>query len=124
MSNAVIRRENLLRLFSEFVAQHQAQNPAAPVTGLDKAFAQQIQVHNTYLSGMKSGGRTIGDKMARQVEGACGKRKGWLDEEQGSPKMTKDMKRFLALAERAYTQSGVETRKELVANLQHALKII
>ena len=119
MSNAVVRRENLLRLFSEFVAQHQAQNPAAPVTGLDKAFAQQIQVHNTYLSRMKSGGRTIGDTLARQVENACGKPKGWLDEEHGTPKMAKDMKRFLALAERAYTQASTAARKKLVANLQH-----
>ena len=75
-----IRRSNLLQLFSEYVAKRMAQAPSEQINGLDREFAALIQVHNTYFSGMKSGARTIGDKLARQIETLCAKEKGWLDE--------------------------------------------
>ena len=74
-----IRRTNLLQLFSDYVAQRMADAPSQQITGLDREFAALIQVHNTYFSGMKSGARTIGDKLARQTEVLLGKPKGWLD---------------------------------------------
>ena len=58
-----VRRANLLQLFSEFVSTRMAQSPSQQINGLDREFAALIQVHNTYFSGMKSGARTIGDKL-------------------------------------------------------------
>jgi len=74
-----VRRANLLQLFSEFVSTRMAQSPSQQINGLDREFAALIQVHNTYFSGMKSGARTIGDKLARQIEVLCSKAKGWMD---------------------------------------------
>lgn len=112
MDLAQIRRANLLKLYANFVAERQAADPAAKVSGLDKAFAEMLQVHNTYFSGMKSGSRQIGDKLARQVEVATGTRKGWLDLEH-DPVDDKDLQRFLDLARKAYLAADGAGRAHL-----------
>lgn len=114
-----IRRANLLQLFSEFVSERMAHSPSQQINGLDREFAALIQVHNTYFSGMKSGARTIGDKLARQIEVLCGKDKGWLDEAHGTPTMRAtdtpdqpaELREFLQMAEKAYlAAAGSRTR--------------
>ena len=75
---SVLRRVNLLQLFSDYVAKRMADAPSEQISGLDREFSALIQVHNTYFSGMKSGARTIGDKLARQVEVLCKKSSGWM----------------------------------------------
>ncbi len=115
-----VRRANLLQLFSDHVAQRMATSPSEQITGLDREFASIIQVHNTYFSGMKSGARTIGDKLARQIETLCSKQAGWLDEPHEFSKPDGLMK-FLALAERAYLAAPA-ARKELQRAMRDAMK--
>ena len=71
-----VRRNNLLQLFSEYVQQRLEHAPSEQISGLDREFAALIQVHIKYFTGMKSGARTIGDKLARQIETFCKKSKG------------------------------------------------
>lgn len=78
-----------------------------------------IQVHNTYFSGMKSGSRTIGEKLARQVETLCKKPRGWLDETHEQPKPA-ELAKFLELAEKAYLGAPA-ARKALTRALKEAL---
>lgn len=115
-----VRRTNLLQLFSEYVAKRMAQAPSEQINGLDREFAALIQVHNTYFSGMKSGARTIGDKLARQIETLCAKEKGWLDEPHEVTRPAA-LTKFLQLAEKAYLAAPA-ARKELTRVLRDVLK--
>jgi len=115
-----IRRNNLLQLFSDYVASRMAEAPSQQITGLDREFAAVIQVHNTYFSGMKSGSRTIGDKLARQIETLLAKKKGWLDEVHDCAKPV-ELDKFLQLAEKAYL-AAPHARKELTRLLRDAIK--
>jgi len=114
------RRANLLRLFSEHVAQRMASAPSQQITGLDREFAVMIQVHNTYFSGMKSGARTIGDKLARQIETLCKKNSGWLDDSQGDERPD-GLVKFLQLAEKVYL-AAPDARKDLARSMRDAMK--
>ena len=115
-----LRRSNLLQLFSDHVAQRMASAPSEQINGLDREFAALIQVHNTYFSGMKSGARTIGDKLARQIESLCSKSTGWLDELHEVDKPA-ELTKFLQLAERAYLAAPA-ARKELAKVMRAATK--
>jgi len=114
-----IRRANLLQLFSEYVARRMADAPSEQISGLDREFAALIQVHNTYFSGMKSGSRTIGEKLARQIETLCGKPRAWMDEPHEAARAA-DLEKFLRLAERAYLIAPAE-RKGLVKLLRETI---
>ena len=115
-----IRRSNLLNLFSEHVARTMADAPSEQINGLDREFAALIQVHNTYFSGMKSGARTIGDKLARQIEAQCQKPRNWLDEPHDVARLA-GLAAFLQLAERAYL--GVPgARKTMAKTLRDVLR--
>lgn len=124
-----VRRANLLQLFSEFVSTRMAQSPSQQINGLDREFAALIQVHNTYFSGMKSGARTIGDKLARQIEVLCSKAKGWMDEAhvtQETPaadnaNQSAELLAFLDMAERAYV-AAPGSRAKLVKMMCDVLK--
>ena len=124
-----VRRANLLRLFSEFVSTRMAQSPSQQINGLDREFAALLQVHNTYFSGMKSGARTIGAKLARQIEVLCGMEKGWMDEVHGADEAlvadktekAAELLDFLALAEKVYVTSP-GSRAKLFKVLSDALK--
>jgi len=124
-----IRRANLLQLFSEFVSTRMAQSPSQQINGLDREFAALIQVHNTYFSGMKAGARTIGDKLARQIEVLCGKAKGWMDEAHGTNEapgadnanQSAELLEFLDMAERAYV-GAPGSRAKLVKMMGDVLK--
>lgn len=121
-----IRRANLLQLFSEFVSVRMAESPSQQISGLDREFSALIQVHNTYFSGMKSGARTIGDKLARQIEILCQKDKGWIDMPQEAPvtlplEKSADLVDFLQLAEKAYL-AAPGSRVSFISMLLDALK--
>ena len=115
-----IRRTNLLQLFSDYVAKRMAEAPSQQITGLDREFAVLIQVHNTYFSGMKSGARTIGEKLARQIETLLVRPKGWLDlrHEDAKPE---ELTKFLQLAEKAYLAAPY-ARKDLAKAMRDAMK--
>ena len=114
------RRSNLLKLFSEYVALRMASAPSQQITGLDREFAVMIQVHNTYFSGMKSGARTIGDKLARQIDTLCKKNRGWLDDSHEEEKPD-GLVKFRQLAEKAYL-AAPDARKDLARAMRDAMK--
>ena len=124
-----VRRANLLQLFSEFVLTRMAQSPSQQINGLDREFAALIQVHNTYFSGMKSGARTIGDKLARQIEVLCSLDKGWMDDVHGVHEATAadnanqsaELLEFLTMAEKAF-MAAPAARAKLFKVLRDALK--
>ena len=115
-----IRRSNLLNLFSEHVARRMADAPSEQINGLDREFAALIQVHNTYFSGMKSGARTIGDKLSRQIETLCHKPRNWLDEPHDVARPA-GLAAFLQLAERAYLGAS-GARKTMAKALRDVLR--
>ena len=124
-----VRRANLLQLFSDFVSTRMAQSPSQQINGLDREFAALIQVHNTYFSGMKSGARTIGDKLARQIEVLCCMAKGWMDEAHVTHEATAadsaekpaELLEFLDMAERAYV-AAPGSRAKLFKKMSDVLK--
>ncbi|MFZ4479093.1 MAG: hypothetical protein ACOYNZ_04260 [Rhodoferax sp.] len=109
-----------MNLFGEFVKQRMADAPSQQINGLDREFAAQIEVNNTYFSGMKSGARTIGEKLARQIEVHCNKGRGWLDEFHDTAKPT-DLKEFLQLAEKAFVGAPQHARKYLAQVMRDVL---
>lgn len=115
-----VRRNNLLQLFSEYVQQRMEHAPSEQISGLDREFAALIQVHNTYFSGMKSGARTIGDKLARQIETLSKKARGWMDELHEADK-SEELTRFLQLAQKAFLAAPA-ARKELAKAMRDAIK--
>jgi len=115
-----IRRTNLLQLFSDHVAQRMADAPSEQISGLDREFAALIQVHNTYFSGMKSGARSIGDKLARQIEKHCEKEKGWMDAVR-ELEHSEELDKFLQLARKAFL-AAPSLRKTLSKFLRDATK--
>lgn len=81
---AQVRMDNALRLFDEFVRQTARHADAAMLRGLDRRFAEHVQIQPSYWSQLKSRSRQIGERLARQFEQLCGKPRGWLDVPHGS----------------------------------------
>src|SRR5262245_12897864 len=76
---ARIRLDNALLLFDEFV-QAQIKHPdAAALRGLERRFAERLQIQPSYWSQIKSRSRQIGERLARQFEHLCHKPRGWMD---------------------------------------------
>jgi len=124
MSVHIARRQNLLSLFSEFVAEAQSVNPAASLVGLDKAFAASIQIANTSLSSYKSGSRPIGDRIARQIESILQLDWGWMDtvhQDEDPNDDEVELNRFLKLAARTYKRATPVQRQMLADMLKLSL---
>lgn len=117
-SITVARRQNALALFQAFAEQALA--AGAPPKGLEQAFAATLQVSPSMWSQIKSS-RPIGDKLARQIEGATGKLAGWLDAPRAGVAPTAAEKAFLELALAAYRATNAPGRKALRAQLQTLL---
>jgi hypothetical protein len=81
---ARIRLDNALVLFDEFVAQNVKHADAATLRGLERRFAERLQIQPSYWSQIKSRSRQIGERLARQFEQLCHKPYGWMDQPQGS----------------------------------------
>jgi hypothetical protein len=80
---ARIRLDNTLRLFDEFVAATVKHPDAATLRGLDRRFAERLQIQPSYWSQIKSRSRQIGERLARQFEILSHKPRGWMDEDHG-----------------------------------------
>jgi hypothetical protein len=78
---ALIRLNNALALFDEYVRNTVAHPDAATLRGLEGRFAERVQIQPSYWSQLKSRSRHIGEKLARQFEARCNKPHGWLDME-------------------------------------------
>jgi hypothetical protein len=77
---AQVRLDNALALFDEFV-RHTVKDPdAATLRGLERRFAERLQIQPSYWSQIKSRARQIGERLARQFEQLCHKPAGWMDQ--------------------------------------------
>ena len=112
---AVFRRRNVLALFQAY-AEGAVATGVAP-KGLEQAFAAHVEISPSMWSQIKSA-RTIGDKLARQIERHCGKPAGWLDEEREAAGPTPGEQQFLALALQAWRATNADGRKALKAQMK------
>jgi hypothetical protein len=76
---AQIRLDNAMRLFEEFVSATVKHPDAATLRGLERRFAERLQIQPSYWSQIKGRSRQIGERLARQFEQLCHKPPGWLD---------------------------------------------
>jgi hypothetical protein len=76
---AQVRLDNALLLFDEFVRQAAAHPDAATLRGLERRFAERLQIQPSYWSQIKSRSRQIGERLARQFEQLSHKPFGWMD---------------------------------------------
>lgn len=77
---ATQRYLNALVLFDEFVRSAASAAPdAAALRGLERRFAERIEIQPSYWSQIKGRSRQIGERLARQFEQRCSKPAGWLD---------------------------------------------
>jgi hypothetical protein len=81
---ASIRLDNALALFDEFVRNTIKHPDAATLRGLERRFAERLQIQPSYWSQIKSRSRLIGERLARQFEQCCQKPVGWMDTEHGA----------------------------------------
>lgn len=77
---AQIRLDNALALFNEFVHNTVKHPDAAALRGLERRFAERLQIQPSYWSQIKGRSRQIGERLARQFEQLCHKPYGWMDE--------------------------------------------
>jgi len=76
---AQVRYDNALALFDEFVRLTARHADAATLRGLERRFAERVQIQPSYWSQIKSRSRQIGERLARQFEHLCHKPRGWMD---------------------------------------------
>ena len=81
---AQTRLDNALALFEEFVRATARHADAATLRGLERRFAERVQIQPSYWSQIKSRSRQIGERLARQFEHLCHKPQGWMDVEHGA----------------------------------------
>lgn len=81
---AQIRLDNAMLLFDEFVAATVKHPDAATLRGLERRFAERLQIQPSYWSQIKSRSRQIGERLARQFETLTHKPWGWMDQPHGS----------------------------------------
>jgi hypothetical protein len=80
---AQIRLDNALRLFDEFVRATVKDPDVATLRGLERRFAERLQIQPSYWSQIKSRSRQVGERLARQFEQLTHKPYGWMDEPHG-----------------------------------------
>jgi hypothetical protein len=80
---AQTRLDNAMRLFQEFVEATVKHPDAATLRGLERRFAEQLQIQPSYWSQIKGRSRQIGERLARQFELLCHKPGGWMDQPHG-----------------------------------------
>ena len=76
---AHVRFRNALVLFDEYVRATVTHPDAAALRGLERRFAERLQIQPSYWSQIKSRARQIGERLARQFEVRCHKPAGWMD---------------------------------------------
>ncbi|MCV2369493.1 hypothetical protein [Roseateles oligotrophus] len=76
---AQIRLDNAMLLFEEFVTAAVKHPDAAALRGLERRFAERLQIQPSYWSQIKSRSRQIGERLARQFEQLFHKPAGWMD---------------------------------------------
>lgn len=82
---AQLRLDNALLLFEEFVRATARHADAAALRGLERRFAERVDIQPSYWSQIKSRSRQIGERLARQFEQRCHKPAGWMDRPHAGP---------------------------------------
>lgn len=82
---AQVRLDNAMRLFEEFVALSVKHPDPATLRGLERRFAERLQIQPSYWSQIKSRSRQIGERLARQFEQLFHKPPYWMDQPQATP---------------------------------------
>ncbi len=77
---AQIRLDNAMALFDEFVHATVKHADAATLRGLERRFAERLQIQPSYWSQIKGRSRQIGERLARQFEQLSHKPAGWMDQ--------------------------------------------
>jgi hypothetical protein len=85
---AQVRLDNAMLLFEEFVAATVKHPDAAALRGLERRFAERLQIQPSYWSQIKSRSRQIGERLARQFEQLFHKPPGWMDHEHAAAAAT------------------------------------
>lgn len=109
------RRQNALALFQEYAEKSLA--AGASPKGLEQSFAARLQISPSMWSQIKSA-RPIGDKLARQLESACGRPAGWLDEARKEVVPSAAETAFVELALAAWRSTNSAGRKALREQLK------
>lgn len=78
---AQVRLDNAMLLFEEFVTATVKHPDAATLRGLERRFAERLQIQPSYWSQIKGRSRQIGERLARQFEQLFHKPPGWMDHE-------------------------------------------
>ncbi len=121
----IVRRTNLLSLYSAFLIESAQAAPALSTNATDKAFAEKLAIANTSFSSYKTGARVIGDRVARQIEPRLRLPTGWMDKEhtQKAEHTSEEVQlaRFLKLATRAFKRADGGARKRLEDALRDSL---
>jgi hypothetical protein len=81
---AQVRFDNALALFEEFVRATARHADAATLRGLERRFAERVQIQPSYWSQIKGRSRQIGERLARQFEQLSHKPAGWMDRPHGA----------------------------------------
>lgn len=76
---AQVRLDNAMLLFEEFVRATARHADAATLRGLERRFAERVQIQPSYWSQIKGRSRQIGERLARQFEHLMHKPRGWMD---------------------------------------------
>jgi hypothetical protein len=77
-------------LFEEFVTATVKHPDAATLRGLERRFAERLQIQPSYWSQIKGRSRQIGERLARQFEQLFHKPPGWMDHEHHTPAAAAD----------------------------------
>jgi hypothetical protein len=117
-NTTITRRQNALALFQAFAEK--SLGAGMSPKGLEQAFAATLQISPSMWSQIKSS-RPIGDKLARQIESACSKPTGWLDEARKGAAPSAAEKAFVELALRAWHSTNGPGRKALHEQLKAAV---
>ena len=87
---AQVRLDNAMLLFEEFVAASVKHPDPATLRGLERRFAERLQIQPSYWSQIKSRSRQIGERLARQFEQLFHKPPYWMDQPHGVGNSGKD----------------------------------
>ncbi len=107
---AQVRLDNALALFEEFVRATARHADAATLRGLERRFAERVQIQPSYWSQIKGRSRQIGERLARQFELLCHKPAGWMDTPHGVASAPRGA---LALSADLAETAGRDTREDL-----------
>jgi hypothetical protein len=103
---AQVRLDNALALFEEFVRATARHADAATLRGLERRFAERVQIQPSYWSQIKGRSRQIGERLARQFEQLCHKPAGWMDQQHGTAAAVRDANAAPAAAPLAAEATG------------------